>query len=101
MRAPVVPSDAAWTAAIDEVVRIRVAHAGLRQPSAGELMAACAIAWPHEHDPTDADLAMVLAAWWDARRARADGRRVRPYRHDGKVIALPLTPVPTPLRRAA
>jgi hypothetical protein len=83
------PTPEAMAAAAAEVVRIRAEFAG-RQPPAGALLVAWGLVWPHDHDPTDADLVALLAAWATAHEARREGRPVPPYRHDGRVIHLPL-----------
>jgi hypothetical protein len=83
------PTPEATAAAAAEVVRVRAAFAGA-QPPAGALLVAWGLVWPHDHDPTDADLVALLAAWATAHEAARRGRRVPPYRHDGRVIPLPV-----------
>lgn len=89
------PSAEACGEAARWLVAARAAHADRRQPTARALLAACAVRWPHEHEPTDADVVLILAAWWDLHRAA----RLRPpgrgnplpvYRHEGRVISLPV-----------
>lgn len=66
-----------------------------RPPTAGQILDACRIEWPHPWEPTLGDVVAVLAAWWDLHRAlqqRPAGRSdpLPVYRHDDRVISFPL-----------